>query len=601
MSLAEPQSATDRAAQLVELASFFTERGDHAAAAELFALALRIDPQSQSARSGLAAVRRAQRKAPAGPGTSLREAALEEMQADSADAFRFVGLARLYAHKRELRRALECLEIAEAKAPTSPEAPKLAGRLLFECGALEEACESLSRALALDPFDRQTAETLGLALYRQRKLPEAAAATIHAFLLLREMESDTALRLRGRLLTLKRLLHWKSADFQTLFHERRDLLNQAFARLEGHREQFLVESSLPRGGALFGPPPRRRRGAVLELALRLRRGKVFSALSDENLVQLTSTLREEVHEQGSLVFGQEGGGRDLYIVESGRVAVERATSYGTFTLRSFGPGDIFGEEELFVPKGRGGDAMATETTSLLRVEAPRLDSLVENNLELAGQLYWCLWHTLAAKLRDANEQLRQIFQAEGGDNTAESTASLWKRRTPTRVQVDPEAKREIFRQQGLSHRDLITLATFSREKRFEPGEFLFREGDPGDELYAVVEGRVLISKHIPGAGDEALAILQQGEFFGEMALIDGKPRSADALAESGPVTVLALDGSTLRDLFTLDVAASLEFLHLLCRLLAQRLREADDKGVTWHILAGHWGDSETYQLVGQAR
>ena len=94
-------------------------------------------------------------------------------------------------------------------------------------------------------------------------------------------------------------------------------------------------------------------------------------------------------------------------------------------------------------------------------------------------------------------------------------------------------------------------------------------------MYVVVEGRVLISKYIPGAGEEALALLERGDFFGEMSLIDGDPRSADARADGDAVTVLALDQATIRELLILDPAAS---ARLPPPPLPPRRQEADGGG-----------------------
>jgi CRP-like cAMP-binding protein len=154
------------------------------------------------------------------------------------------------------------------------------------------------------------------------------------------------------------------------------------------------------------------------------------------------------------------------------------------------------------------------------------------------------------------------------------------------IEIPSEDKLQMLREQGLSGKELTTLANFSRELRFESGSPLFEEGDEGHEMYVVLEGKVLISKFIPGAGEEALAILERGDFFGEMSLIDGEPRSADARAHAGPVTVLALDQGTIQEMLALDPEASLEFLKLLCRLIAKRLREIDEKVTTWRIFAG---------------
>ena len=147
-------------------------------------------------------------------------------------------------------------------------------------------------------------------------------------------------------------------------------------------------------------------------------------------------------------------------------------------------------------------------------------------------------------------------------------------------------KIRLFREQGLSRRELMTLATFSREERFAAGASLFQEGDEGTEMYVILEGKAMISKFIPGAGEEALAILERGDFFGEMSLIDGEPRSADARAYSGPLTVLTLDQATVREILAMDPHAALEFMQLLCRLVANRLREIDEKVVGWRILSG---------------
>ena len=60
---------------------------------------------------------------------------------------------------------------------------------------------------------------------------------------------------------------------------------------------------------------------------------------------------------------------------------------------------------------------------------------------------------------------------------------------------------------------------------------IFREGEPGDGLFMVIDGSVRISKHT-ATGEEALAILEPNAFFGEMALIDFLPRAADAIANA---------------------------------------------------------------------
>ena len=113
---------------------------------------------------------------------------------------------------------------------------------------------------------------------------------------------------------------------------------------------------------------------------------------------------------------------------------------------------------------------------------------------------------------------------------------------------------------------------------------LFREGDPGDAMYVVLDGRVRISKHIPGAGEEALAILERGDYFGEMALIDQMPRSAEAKAHERGAVVLSIPQMVVGQLLDRHKLSSVRLLRILCGLVAQRLREIDDKLITWYIL-----------------
>ena len=94
----------------------------------------------------------------------------------------------------------------------------------------------------------------------------------------------------------------------------------------------------------------------------------------------------------------------------------------------------------------------------------------------------------------------------------------------------------------LSDAELLQLAERARARSFKRGETLFRKDDPGTHLYVVLDGAVKIA--LPGEfGQEALvAIMRTGDFFGELALFDGNPRSASATAlEDTRAALLARD------------------------------------------------------------
>jgi CRP-like cAMP-binding protein len=153
--------------------------------------------------------------------------------------------------------------------------------------------------------------------------------------------------------------------------------------------------------------------------------------------------------------------------------------------------------------------------------------------------------------------------------------------------VPEQEKLDILRSHGLSAQELRLLATYSAEEHFPPNAMIFAEGESGETLHIVVDGSVRISRMVPGMGEECLAILGRGEVFGEMALIDGQPRSADARAHRQGCTVFSISRSLLEEVLSMDPDAAVQFLGLLCRLLCRRIRAMNERLVAWRVMASH--------------
>ena len=110
---------------------------------------------------------------------------------------------------------------------------------------------------------------------------------------------------------------------------------------------------------------------------------------------------------------------------------------------------------------------------------------------------------------------------------------------------------------------------FGRE--FKRGEPLFREGEPGKEMYVIQAGKVNITKTVRDT-EKILATLGAGEFFGEMAILNNKPRSAGAvMAEDGKL--LVIDPKT----FEAMIRGNVEIAVRLIKKLSDRLQEADEQ------------------------
>jgi CRP-like cAMP-binding protein len=129
---------------------------------------------------------------------------------------------------------------------------------------------------------------------------------------------------------------------------------------------------------------------------------------------------------------------------------------------------------------------------------------------------------------------------------------------------------------GLKQPALELIARIASDETHKRGDKIFRHGEPGEKLYLILEGKVRISREIPGMGEEALAVLGPGQIFGEMALLDESPRSADANVHD-KCRVLAVPRDGFDDLLYLNKELAYEVLWSIVRMLLRRLRETNDK------------------------
>ena len=115
--------------------------------------------------------------------------------------------------------------------------------------------------------------------------------------------------------------------------------------------------------------------------------------------------------------------------------------------------------------------------------------------------------------------------------------------------------------------DLRALAARGRVHQYRSGAFIFREGGPGDSLHIVIEGAARISVLSPQGVEATVALLGPGEFVGHLALLDGHPRSASAIASGATKTLVVTRDDFLRWLAQRQAAARvlLEALSLLLR------------------------------------
>lgn len=145
--------------------------------------------------------------------------------------------------------------------------------------------------------------------------------------------------------------------------------------------------------------------------------------------------------------------------------------------------------------------------------------------------------------------------------------------------------KKVYLFEGLNDEDLQKVFNICKPVELKENERLFSEGDSGDELFIIVTGEIRISKVIGGLGEEALAVLKDGNFFGEMSLVDDVPRSADAIANKAS-SLLRITREDFLQLLMSDKDLALTLLMTFVKTLSLRLRETNEKVKAFLAMTG---------------
>jgi CRP/FNR family transcriptional regulator, cyclic AMP receptor protein len=118
---------------------------------------------------------------------------------------------------------------------------------------------------------------------------------------------------------------------------------------------------------------------------------------------------------------------------------------------------------------------------------------------------------------------------------------------------------------------LETLRSASKLRDVARNDVLFHQGDAAAELFGIVSGRIAILTKSPDGRESLVAVLEEGSLFGELALFDDGPRSADARALE-PTQLLVVEYTAVRE----AIEAHPAVLWVIVRMFARRLRATDD-------------------------
>ncbi|MFD0472735.1 Crp/Fnr family transcriptional regulator [Nonomuraea thailandensis] len=164
-------------------------------------------------------------------------------------------------------------------------------------------------------------------------------------------------------------------------------------------------------------------------------------------------------------------------------------------------------------------------------------------------------------------------------------------------EVEPVAAvlAEIPLFQVLGESGIRSTARAGMARRYRSGQIIFHQGDPGESLYVLLDGLVKVVFTTEHGDEIVLNMLRRGDTFGEMALLDGSPRSA-SIVTARPSWVFALPRARLLELMREHPGLADEFLRLLGRMVRRLTGQAADLafldlGVAWPSCCCNWPTS----------
>jgi len=241
-------------------------------------------------------------------------------------------------------------------------------------------------------------------------------------------------------------------------------------------------------------------------------GRIYEGLSSSQMKQIDKTGVQEWFAKGSPIFRKGQTAKELYIIVDGAVHIVDDTVNPPKKIATLQQGELFGELSLTAKaptrKGtapslrRSASAITAKDTILFAVEEEMFRDLLDRHADIASKLLMNLFYITSERLR---ETLRDKLIAEGI--------------TPPKML------------KGLKDVEKRKLLKFSSVTQIPKGQPVFLEGQVGTELYCVLSGAIAIMKK-EGTQQKRVAIMGEGDIFGELGLVTKKGRAASAVALS---------------------------------------------------------------------
>ena len=243
------------------------------------------------------------------------------------------------------------------------------------------------------------------------------------------------------------------------------------------------------------------------------------------------------------VEGKEQSDR-FYIIQSGKVCCVKSNDKNGLATKQLGPGDFVGVIPCMSGHSQIENAITIEDTKCISVKKDQYPELIRNNTPIALKII----RTFAKRMREMNEQLTTLalnnvasetpehmfevadyYDNQGNRDIATYAYYQYLKECPKGEHFE-EAKARFVAYKPTSKATYFE-PTADLNRAYKEGTMIFSECQKGSDMFVIQDGQVTISKVVDGT-EVVLAVLNRGDMFGEMALLENKPRSASAIAHT---------------------------------------------------------------------
>lgn len=268
----------------------------------------------------------------------------------------------------------------------------------------------------------------------------------------------------------------------------------------------------------------------------------------------------------------------FYIIIQGKLRTQKSTPVvGEESSTLLGPGDFFGVESAMSNHSRIETVVAMSDCNLIEVGSDQFGLLIQKNAPVAMKII----RSFSQKLRSFDNTIARLSfrnAVEEDPSHLYELGEFWFReqrfnhaayayqRYLQWVPKGEHVSESKMRLQGMNKPlKAPPVAEASINRHVKADDMIFCENEPGYELYIIQGGRIKITKMVDGQ-EVMLAVLQPGDIFGEMAILDNKPRSATAICAED-ATLLAINKANFEGM----VKAQPQLATKLITLLSERI------------------------------